>query len=171
MPPDRPRRAALPRGLVLILLLSLGSCAKLARCEMDKVRADVLDYEKQTKPLRAEERKLKQRIDELEGKIFTNQKAGVDLLRAVLVRATTDFADKLSKIPIRSRLIRPHHDRKVRAYIKLAAAYQKLMHAYPAADFDAIRAGLAERERAMRELAAAELKLRRLLRKYKARRR
>ena len=160
-----------PRLVALVVLcLSAGSCAKLARCEMDKVRSDVLDYEAQMKPLSAQERQLRQRIAEFEGKIFTNQKAGVDLLKAVLVRATRDFSQKLATVHVRSRLLRPHHRKKVAAYGELAVAYEQLMKAYPRADFAAIRAGLKERELAMRKLEAAELRLNRMIRKYKRRR-
>jgi predicted lipid-binding transport protein (Tim44 family) len=161
-----------PRLATLVLLsLTACSCTKLARCEMDKVRADVLDYETQTKPLQKEERQLRQRIDEFEGKVFTNQKAGVDLLKAVLVRATLDYTRKLVAVRVRSHLIRPHHQRKVHAYQQLALAYEQLMRAYPQADFAAIRAGLKIREQAMRKLEAVQLKLARLIRKYKRRRR
>lgn len=154
-----------------VACLCAASCAKLARCQMDKVRADVLHYEEQCGPLAKQERELSGRIDELEGKIFTNQKAGVDLLKAVLVRATHAYADKLAAIQVRSDLLRPLHRKKVIAYKRLAQAYEQLMAAYPRADFDAIRRGLKLRERAMRDRAAAELQLARLIRKYKRRRR
>lgn len=168
----RARTSPRPRLATLVLVsLSACSCAKLARCEMDKVRADVLDYEAQMKPLAREERQLRLRIDEFEGKIFTNQKAGVDLLEAVLVRATSDFARKLAAVRVRSHLLRPHHRQKVHAYQELALAYAKLMRAYPQADFAAIRAGLKAREQAMRKLEAVQLKLARMIQKYKRRRR
>ena len=157
--------------MAVLVCLCAASCAKLARCQMDKVRADVLHYEEQLKPLKKQERKLRERIDEFEGKIFTNQKAGVDLLKAELVRSTHDFAAKLAAVKVRSHLLRPHHRRKVIAYKRLAQAYEQLMAAYPRADFDAIRKGLKLRDRAMRERAAADLKLARLIRKYKRRRR
>jgi len=161
-----------PRLATLVLIsLSACSCAKLARCELDKVRADVLAYEAQMKPLRPEERRLKRRMEEFEGKIFTNQKAGVDLLEAVLVRATSEFARKLAAVKVRSHLIRPLHRQKVQAYQELALVYVQLMAAYPKADFPAIRAGLKKREVAMRKLEAVQLKLTRMIRKYKARRR
>lgn len=164
--PWRPRLATL-----ILVSLSLGSCAKLARCELDKVRADVLDYERQMKPLAKQEKKLKERITEFEGKVFTNQKAGVDLLRAVLVRATLDFARKLATVKVRSHLLRAPHRQKVAAYQELALAYVQLMEAYPKADFAAIRAGLKKRAEAMRKLDAVDLKIARLIRKYKQRRR
>ena len=118
------RTSSRPRLATLVLLsLTACSCTKLARCELDKVRADVLDYEAQMKPLQPQERQLKRRIDEFEGKIFTNQKAGVDLLEAVLVRATSDFVRKLTAVRVRSHLIRPLHQKKVHAYQELALAY------------------------------------------------
>ncbi len=166
MVPMRPRLVTL-----LLLSLSVGSCAKLARCELDKVRADVLDYETQNKPLASQERELRKRIVEFEGKIFTNQKAGVDLLKAVLVRATLDYARKLATVQVRSHLILPLHRKKVVAYKELAVAYEQLMRAYPAQDFAAIREGLKKRELAMRKREAAELALNRMIRKYKHRRR
>jgi len=156
---------------LVMLSFAVGSCTRLARCELDKVRAEVLDYEAKMKPLRSEERMLKRRIAEFEGKIFTNQKAGVDLLEAVLVRATTGFARKLANLQVRSHLIRPHHLKKVHAYQELSVAYAQLMSAYPRADFTAIRAGLKKREQAMRKLEAAELKLTRMIQKYKRKRR
>jgi hypothetical protein len=152
---------------LVLLSLTVGSCTRLARCELDKVRADVLDYEAKMKPLQPEERRLKRRIDEFEGKIFTNQKAGVDLLEAVLVRATGQFAGKLAKMPVRSHLIRPLHLKKVHAYQELSVAYVQLMTAYPRADFAAIRVGLKKRDQAMRKLEAAELSLARMIQKYK----
>jgi len=161
-----------PRLTTLVLLsLTACSCAKLARCELDKVRADVLDYETQMKPLKREERQLKQRIDEFESKIFTNQKAGVDLLEAVLVWQTSEFVKKLTGVHVRSHLLRPLHQEKVRAYQELSRSYAQLMRAYPRADFPAIRAGLKTQEKAMRRLEAVDLKLRRMIRKYKRRRR
>lgn len=166
------RTSSRPRLATLVLLsLTACSCTKLARCELDKVRADVLDYEAQMKPLQTQERQLKRRIDEFEGKIFTNQKAGVDLLEAVLVRATSDFVRKLTAVRVRSHLIRPLHQKKVHAYQELALAYAQLMAAYPRADFAAIRVGLKKREQAMRKLEAVELELVRMIRKYKRRRR
>ncbi len=152
---------------LVVLCISVCSCTRLARCELDKVRSAVLDYEAKMKPLRTEERQLKRRIDEFEGKIFTNQKAGVDLLEAVLVRATASFASKLANLQVRSHLIRPHHLQKVRAYQELSVAYSQLMAAYPRADFAAIRVGLKKREQAMRRLEAAELRLARMIQKYK----
>ncbi len=162
---------ALRLPTLLLVAVCAGSCTRLARCEMDKVRADVLDYEVQTRPLAAEERRLRGRVAEFEGKVFTNQKAGVDLLRALLARATDDFARKLARVKVRSRLLRPHHRAKVAAYRELARAYRQLMDAYPRADFDAIRQGHRLRERAMRHLEAANLKLSRLIRKYRLRQR
>ena len=159
------RSAVLYAGVV-----GLCGCARIASCEMDRIRADVLRYEQQMKPLRDEERRLGRRIQEFEGKIFTNQKAGVDLLRAVLTPATDDYANKLAALKVHSRLIRPHHLRKVAAYQRLAAAYKKLQAAYPKADFEAIRQGLALRQEAMHELAEVELRLARLIRKYKRKR-
>ena len=51
------RRARLT--LLFVLLVSGGvSCSRLARCEMDKVRAEVLDYDQQRRALRASERQL-----------------------------------------------------------------------------------------------------------------
>jgi hypothetical protein len=165
-------RPTCPR-LATLLLLGLGaaSCARLARCEVDRVRAEVLDYDAQMKPLRPAERELHRRMDELEGKIFTNQKAGVDLLSAVLVQATVEFSRRLAGVRVRSHLIRPHHQKKIHAFQELALAYEQLMRAYPKADFDAIRAGLKRRAQATRELEAADLRLTRLLRKYQHRRR
>jgi len=165
-PRPRPRLAAL-----VLVSLAACSCAKLARCEMDRVRADVLDYEAQMKPLQPQERQLRMRIDEFEGKIFTNQKAGVDLLEAVLVRATSDFARNLAAVRVRSHLLRPHHQQKVHAYQELALAYAKLVRAYPQADFAAIRAGLKAREQAMKKLEAVQVKLARMIQKYKRRHR
>lgn len=169
---SRARPSLRPRLTTLVVLsLTVCSCAKLARCELDKVRADVLAYETEMKPLQKQERQLKRRMVEFEGKIFTNQKAGVDLLEAVLVRATLEFARELAGVEVRSHLIRPLHQKKMQAYQELALSYAQLMAAYPKADFPAIRAGLKKRELAMRKLEAVELKLTRLIRRYKARRR
>jgi hypothetical protein len=140
-------------------------------CQIDKVRNDVLDYRDRCKALAKEEGELKRRIAEFDGKIFTNQKAGVDLLKALLVEATEHYAERFSAITVRSRLIRPHHRQKARALRDLARAYRQLMKAYPREDFPGIRAGLRRREQAMRELAQAELRIHRLIRKYESQRR
>jgi hypothetical protein len=42
------------------------------------------------------------------------------------------------------------------------------MKAYPAEDFDAVRAGLEQKEKAAQELEAAEQDLRRILVKYRS---
>ncbi len=153
------------------MVASVGfSCSRLARCEMDKVRARVLDYAEQRHALRAQERRLKRHIAEFDGKIFTNQKAGVDLLRAVLVKEVHAFLAALRKIRVRSKLLRPHHQALITALSHLAKAYELLMRAYPQEDFDAIRRGLAQRKKAMREMERAELQIRRLIQKYRTRR-
>ena len=148
-------------------MLSLASCSKLARCEMDKVRAEVLDYDEQVRELRPLQRRWKRHIEEFEGKIFTNQKAGVDLLRAVLVKETWEMHRQLKAVKVRSRLLRKPHDRRVAAVQSLARAYEGLMKAYPKEDFAAIRKGLKAREEAMRRLARAELAIKRLIQKYR----
>jgi len=163
------RRLRRARGGLYLLcaLLVGGGCSRLARCEPDKVRAEVLDYDTQMEPLRKPEASLRRRMAEFDDKIFTNQKAGVDLLRAVLVAQARAFLDRLMKVPVRSHLLRPHHQRKIAAYARLVAAYETLMGAYPKEDFKAVRRGLKQREEALRELDAADLRLRRLLQKYR----
>lgn len=132
------------------------------------MRTEVLDYDAQMAPLRKPEASLRRRMQEFDDKIFTNQKAGVDLLRAVLAKQAREFLDGLMKVPVRSHLLRPHHQRKVAAYARLVAAYETLMRAYPKEDFDAVREGLRQREEALRELDAADLRIRRLLQKYRS---
>ena len=156
-------------GLAAVLLLC--GCASVRSCQIDKVRDDVLDYRDRCKSLEKEEQELKKRIAEFDGKIFTNQKAGVDLLKALLVQATERYAKRFAAISVRSRLIKPHHQKKARALKDLARAYRLLMKAYPREDFPGIRAGLALRKRAMRQLAQAELQINRLIRKYESKRR
>lgn len=160
----RPRRVL----WLVCALLAGGGCTRLARCELDKVRASVLDYDAQMEPLRAEEAALRLRMTELDDKIFTNQKAGVDLLRAVLTDKVRRFLARLMGVRVRSHLLTPHHDRKVAAYARLLAAYEILLKAYPAEDFDAVRAGLQQKEQATHELEAAEQQIRRLLVKYRS---
>lgn len=164
------RRGARSRRALWLLcaVLAGGGCSRLARCELDKVRAAVLDYDAQMTPLRDDEARLRRRMDELDDKIFTNQKAGVDLLRAVLVEAARRFVGRLMGVRVRSHLILPHHERKVAAYARLVSAYEALVKAYTAQDFDAVRAGLEEKERATHELEAADLQIRRLLVKYRS---
>jgi hypothetical protein len=160
------------RRALLLALLCVGaaSCSRLARCEMDKVRAEVLDYQERMQRLRKKRRRLDKHIAEFEDKVFTNQKAGVDLLRAVLVEEVRDYLAALRRVRVKSHLLRPHHREKIKALQSLAAAYETLMRAYPAEDFDAIRQGLAQRKRAQRRLARAELEIRRLVQKYRERR-
>jgi hypothetical protein len=153
---------------LLCALLAGGGCSRLARCELDKVRSEVLDYDVQMAPLRTQEAELRRRMVEFDDKIFTNQKAGVDLLRAVLVAQAREFLTRLMAVPVRSHLLRPHHQRKIAAYARVVAAYETLMKAYPREDFDAVRQGLTQREVALRELEAADLRLRRLLQKYRS---
>jgi len=156
------------RGTRLALAAALlAACTPLSRCELDEVRANVLDYERRVAVHAAEERALRSRIAEFDRKIFTNEKAGVDLLKAELARATAAHARRLAAVQVRSHLLRPAHRQKVRALEELAAAYEQLLRAYPAADFAAIRSGLAAREQAMREMEAADLALVRLTRKYR----
>lgn len=154
-----------------IALAGGGSCARLARCEMDKVRAEVLAYDRQIRDMAPLERRWKRHVAEFDGKIFTNQKAGVDLLRAVLVAETREILAALEAVRVRSRLIRPLHAARVRAVRRLLGAYERLMRAYPAEDFKAIRAGLADRESAWRSLQRAELEISHLVQKYRSRRR
>jgi hypothetical protein len=153
----------------LLLLFGSASCAQLTQCEIDRVRAEIKDYDRQMAELRPEEKALRRRIEEFDGKIFTNQKAGVDLLRAVLVQKTRDFAKRLAEVRVKSKLLKPLHRRKVAAYDQLAKAYQLLLEAYPREDFEAIKKGLKQRERAMRALAKANLALARMIRQYQDR--
>jgi hypothetical protein len=134
---------------------------------MDKVRAEVLDYDARTSKVRADEARLRERMAELDDKIYTNQKAGVDLLRAVLVEDVRRFLARLVEVRVRSRLLQPHHDKKVSAYGRLLEAYETLLKAYPAEDFDAVRAGLEQKAKAAQELEAADQQIRRLLVKYR----
>jgi hypothetical protein len=151
--------------------LALTACKKIHSCEFDKVRAEVLDYEHQMSRLVKEERALKRRMVEFHNKVYTNQKAGVDLLKAVLVRATKHYAQRFAALPVRSRLLKPYHRKKARALKTLAQVYAKLVVAYPKADIPTIRTEEARLEKAMRAMAAAELRLTRLIRRYKSRRR
>jgi hypothetical protein len=156
-----------PGGAAALAAGLLAACGPLARCELDQVRADVLDYERRVAVHAAEERALRARIAEFDRKIFTNEKAGVDLLRAELALATGAHARRLGAVKVRSHLLRKAHRQKVQALASLARAYDELLRAYPAADFAAIRAGLATRDQAMREMEAADLALTRLVRKYR----
>lgn len=138
---------------------------------MDKVRAEVLAYNRQIHALSPLEHRWKQHVAEFDGKIFTNQKAGVDLLRTVLVAETREVLAALEAVTVRSKLIRPLHAARVQAVRRLLGAYERLMRAYPAEDFKSIRFGLAEREIAWRKLRRAELGISHLVQKYRSRRR
>lgn len=148
-------------------LATWGGCARLAACEIDKVRAEVLDYKEQMAPLEKEEADLRRRMVEFDDKIYTNEKAGVDLLRALLVEKTRAFVKSLMAVQVKSRLLEPHHRQKIAAYGVLLSAYETLMHGYPKGDFDAVRKALEEREKAVHSLDAADLALRRLMQKYR----
>jgi len=172
--PGREGHPSWPGGVSLWLVVAVagaGSCSRLAHCEMDKVRAEVLAYDRQVRRLAPQEQSWKRHVAEFDGKILTNQKAGVDLLHAVLVRETRDYLVALKSVKVTSRLIRPHHAARIRAVRRLLRAYETLMRAYPREDFDAVRKGLAERELAWRDLQRAELEIAHLVQKYRSRRR
>lgn len=121
--------------------------------------------------LAKQRRELMERVREFEDKVFVNQKAAYDLLRADLARRCTDFAERLKAVKVRTAPVRRAHRLELNGFAKLAQSYSILQTAFETENASGIRRGLRTRQRALRLIRGAEVARQKLERKYWRRKR
>lgn len=136
------------------------------RCGLDPVEVDLKRYKKQRAELSQETNELMSRVDEFEDKVFVNQRAALDLLRADLTERTSVFARKFAGIRVETDVVREVYEKELEGYKNLAKAYRVLQNAFETNDASSIRKGLKLREKGLRLVRGAEMELNKLERKY-----
>lgn len=162
-------RAIAAACLVMSLPGCFGRCVQ--RCQLDPVEQDLNRFKEERAKLSKEHRKLSARIKEFEDKVFVNQPATLDLLKADLTRRCRQFVARLSAIKVKTKTVGKILRTEVQGYQELARAYAMLQDAFEREDNSKIREGLKMRQKAMQLIEKARSHRLELRRKYTRHRR
>ena len=156
------------RPFVWALLFFVSGCQAdcVRRCHLDPVEQDLNRWKSQRAKLGPERTKLISRVKEFEDKVFVNQKAALDLLKADLTHRCTRFALKLSEIKVKTRTVGRVHKKELKGFRRLAESYRILQTAFEVEDAKGIRRGLSIRQQALRLIRGAEQGKKKLERQY-----
>ncbi len=154
--------------LSFMALFCMAQCQSdcVRRCGLDPVEVDLKRYKKQREELSQETSELMARVDEFEDKVFVNQRAALDLLRADLTERASLFARKFAGISVETDVVREVYEKELEGYKNLAKAYRVLQNAFETNDASSIREGLELREKGLRLVKGSEIELNKLERKY-----
>lgn len=139
-------------------------CAR--KCHLDPVERDVDRWKSQLSALATQRRELMQRVREFEDKVFVNQKAALDLLKADLAERCSKFVRRLAAVEVETVPVRRVHKREVEGFRNLARSYAILQSAFENENAHGIRRGLQIRRDALVKIRGAELARLKLERKY-----
>lgn len=155
---------ALMAGLAVTSVSCHTDC--VSRCGLDPVEVDLKRFKAQRRELRGERRALMQRVDEFEDKVFVNQRAALDLLRADLTERSARFVRAFAGVEIETETVGKVYRKELTGYEKLASAYSTLQTAFETNDASMIRKGLKLREEGLRLIKGANAQRNKLERKY-----
>lgn len=142
----------------------------VSRCGLDPVEVDLKRFKKQRRQINPHRRALMARVKEFEDKVFVNQRAALDLLRADLTDRAASFAKKFAGMEIETQTVGKVYRRELKGYEKLAEAYSILQTAFETNDAALIRKGLRLRKEGLRAIKGAAMARNKLERKYWKRR-
>ena len=151
-------------GLILFSPGCQADCVR--RCQLDPVEQDLNRWKSQRAALAEQRRELMQRVREFDDKVFVNQKAALDLLRADLAKRCADFVKRLRAVKVGTAAVHRAHRLELDGFAKLAESYSILQSAFETENASGIRRGLKTRQRALRLIRGAEVARQKLERKY-----
>jgi len=138
-------------------------------CDLDPVESDLRHFLKQREDMADQRRGLLARMKEFDDKVFVNQEAAADLLRADLVARADAFAKRYGHMTVKSRSVKRVYRKELAGYRTLARAYHILLDGLSTRNSAKIRKGLRLKDQGTRQMKGAALALQKLERKFRKR--